>query len=149
MQVVRSTVGRWSTREPQGRSGTQELAGCRASGALAEVRCNPGQLSKYQRRGYQLQPRGCCGAGNCANQGNLVKGKARKGKRKGKGKGRIEKSKGQGDERRCFNCDGKGHIQSNRFQQVIDEKKSDSNKNTSSTDIVLRVTVVATARENE
>ena len=68
--------------------------------------------------------------------------------KKGRGKGKNEKAKGQGDERRYFHCDGKGHIKSNCPQEVIDDKKSDFNSS-SSTDTVMSVTVVATAREKE
>ena len=38
------------------------------------------------------------------------------------GKGKNEKATGKGDERRCFHCDGKGHIKSNHHQKVIDDK---------------------------
>ena len=63
------------------------------------------------------------------DQVNMVKGKGKKGeggkgqKGKGKGKGNYEKGRGQGDERRCFHCDGKGHVKSNCPQKVIDDKK--------------------------
>ena len=78
---------------------------------------------------------------------NLVKGKDREGNN-GKGKGKTEQGKGQDDERKCFYCDGKGHIKSNFRQKVTDDKKSES-KSSSSTDKVTSATIVATAQEHE
>ena len=62
---------------------------------------------------------------------NLVKGKGKQGNGKdGKGmkatgKGKNEKATSQGDERRCFYCDGKGHIKFNGPQKVIDDNKEE------------------------
>ena len=67
----------------------------------------------------------------------------------GKGNGKKEKGKVQGDERRCFCCDGKGQIKSNRPQKAIDDNKKSDSKRSPSTDNVVLVTLVATARENE
>ena len=69
---------------------------------------------------------------------NLVKGKGNKGK--GKGKEKSETGKCQGDGRRCFYFDGKGHIKSNDPQMVIDDKKKSDSKSSSSTDNVMPVT---------
>ena len=95
---------RRGNREFQGRSRAQELPGCRAPEALAEASCNPGQL--------------------------LKKGKGKDGKgKKVKGKG---KEQCQGDERRCFYYEGKGHIKSNCPQKVIDDKNRSDSKSSSS-----------------
>ena len=61
-----STLERRGIRESQGCSRAQKFAGCRAPTALAAVHRNAGQLPQCQRRGDPPQPRGSCGAGNCA-----------------------------------------------------------------------------------
>ena len=81
-------------------------------------------------------------------KGEGKKGKGKDGKRiKGKGMGtaKTETGKGRGDERRCFYCDGKGHIKFNCPQKVIDEQEKSDPKSSSSTDNVMPVTMVERA----
>ena len=135
MQVVQSTLERRGIRESQGRSRAQELAGCRDRGALAEVRSNPGQPPSIKDEviNYSLAEAATRGTAPVdVDEVNLVKGKGKKGKGKdgqdtkgkGKGRGKNEKAKGEGDERRCFYCDGKGHIKSNCLRRLWTTRRS-------------------------
>ena len=148
MQVVQGTLERSGIRESQGRSRAQDFAGCRSPDALAEVLCNRGQFPSMKDEviNHSLADAAARRTSPVdVDQVNLLQGKGKKGegkdgkgnKGKGKGKGKNEKAKGQGDEWRCSHCEVKGHI-----------KSTVSRRRSSSTDNVMLVTAVATAREN-
>ena len=80
----------------------------RSAATLDSVTSIKDDLQRMLRKG--------CWAGNCANgRQSGEKGSVKE----GKGKEKTVQGKGEGDERRCFYCDGHRHIKSNCPQKVL------------------------------
>ena len=96
---------------------------------------NPGKLFHSNSIGSPSMVSKVLFCGESLNQPNCSSQK----KGTDKGQRKNEKAKGQGDERRCFCCDGKGHTKANCLQKVVDDKQKRDSKSSTSTDNVMPV----------